>query len=247
MSDNTLFADTEQNLNLDQEKDYLAELVGDNKKFKTPQDLAKGKAESDLFIAQLLQEKQEMRDELKTRLKYEEFLTRLEQARRPVDDNQDVDDEPETTNTTAMRPEDIERLLDQRLAQRERQAAQQNNLNLVKARLSEALGPNFAQRLKEQASNLGVSEQYLNDMAAEQPKALFRLLGLDQEPHRVTSMSPPRSQMNTEHFTPSTRGKGKSYFDAIYERDKNEFFSAKVQNERFKAIEDMGMELFENS
>src|SRR2546426_10450626 len=70
---------------VDPNKDYLAELVGDGKKFKTSQDLARGKFEADQYIEVLKRRQDEMRadylkisEESKTRATLDDLVKRLE-------------------------------------------------------------------------------------------------------------------------------------------------------------------------
>src|SRR5712672_125043 len=55
----------EPSLELDPTKEYLQELVGDGKKFKSPEDLARGKYEADSYIKILERRLDEMRDDYK--------------------------------------------------------------------------------------------------------------------------------------------------------------------------------------
>jgi hypothetical protein len=229
---------------LDQDKDYFAELVGEDAKFKTPQDLARGKVESDLFIDQLKRETAELRDELNTRIKYEDFLDKLEQARR--DDGNQSDTE-QTSQQSAMKPEELEQLLERKLRERDARTTATQNLNQVQSKLREALGPNYAQRVKEQAQTLGVTTEFLNELAAAQPRAFYRMLGLDVERSTTHSVSPPKSSVNADALNFGNKTKGKSYYDEIRKKDSNLYFSPKIQNEIFASIKDIGEEKFYSS
>lgn len=226
----TLFDATDNNLDLDQDKDYLTELVGEDRKFKTVNDLAKGKAESDAFIARLQEEQQALRDELATRIRYEEFLDKLDSATRNSDDNQD-DHDPDRSTNTVMKPEDIERLLDLKLREREQRNTVQQNLNAVKAKLNEVFGPNYALRLKEQANQLGVTSEFLDNLAATQPKAFYRLLNIDTTRKVDNTLTPPRSEVT---FVPNTgQKKDWNYYSDLRKKDPNLYWSPRIQNEIF--------------
>jgi len=248
MSETDIFEDNTPP-SLDQDKDYFAELVGENAKFKTPQDLARGKVESDLFIEQLKRENAEMRNDLTTRIKYEEFLDRVERANLSnADDNQESKEQ--TGQLSAMKPEELEQLLERKLRERDARTTATQNLAQVQDKLRKALGPNYAQRVKEQAQTLGVTTEFLNELAAAQPRAFYRMLGLDE--HRVpgqdpTSMSPPRSSVNAESLNFGNKTKGKSYYDEIRKKDNNLYFSPKIQNEIFASIKEIGEEKFYSS
>jgi len=247
MSETDIFSDDTHVPAIDPAKDYFAELVGENAKFKTPQDLARGKVESDLFIEQLKRENAEMRNDLSTRIKYEEFLDRVERAKLSnADDNQESREQ--AGQQSAMNPEELEQILERKLRERDARNTASQNLAQVQTKLRETLGPNYAQRVKEQAVSLGVTTEFLNGLAATQPRAFYRMLGIDADKGTTHSVSPPRGSVNTETFIPSGSGaRGKSYFDEIFKKDRNTYFSAKVQNELFKSIKEMGEEKFYSS
>lgn len=246
MSETDLFTDDAAPL-LDPAKDYFAELVGENAKFKTPQDLGRAKVESDLFIEQLKRENAELRNDNATRIKYEEFLDRVERANLSNDtDNQGGNEQ--TGQLSAMKPEELEQLLERKLRERDARNTATQNLTQVQNKLRETLGPNFAQRVKEQAQSLGVTTEFLNNLAATQPRAFYRMLGLDTEQRSNTSsMSPPRSQVNAETFNPGVKTKGWTHYEEIRKNNKSLYFSPKIQNEIFNNIKELGEERFYSS
>ena len=124
MSDMTVFDDNEPEIDL--EKDYLAELVGEGKRYKDPQVLARSAVEKDNFIERLKTEGAQLRAELNTRIKYEEFLDKLKSS--PSRSNEEPQTPQEPANVFA-KPEDIDRLIDQKIQQREQQGVAERNLD----------------------------------------------------------------------------------------------------------------------
>jgi hypothetical protein len=241
MPTDDLFADA---LFIDPNKDYLVELVGEGKKFSTPQELARGKAEADAHVTRLEDEQRRLREELATRIKYEEFLDKLNTS--PPSNPPAPQGEPPAKDTS-VKPEEIERLLEQKLNQRESQKTAEQNLTLVVNKLQEVLGPNYAQHLKKQTTELGMTEQAVRNLAASNPKVLFKLLGIGEKPQDNLFMSPPRSQMT---FTPTGGSSGKrgfSYYEEIRKKDNSLYWSPKIQNEMFNACKEMGIDDFNNS
>lgn len=250
MPDDTIFTDTALP-SVDPDKDYFAELTKPGAKFHSENEdeakkaVGRGKFEADLYIARLEEEQKLLRDELKTRINYEALVDKLDAfTKRSNVDNQSNEEPPE--DKSAMSPEQIEQLLEQKLRQRESQSTASQNLTLVKTRLTEVLGPNYAQRLKEQAAQLGVTEQFLNELAATQPKAFFRMLNVEDTRRLDSPMSPPRTQVSGG-FSPTVVKKGKSYYDNIRKTDKNLYWTPKIQNEIFATAEAMGVEEFNKS
>src|SRR6266700_391496 len=86
--------------NVDPDKDYFKELVGEGKKFKSPEDLARGKFESDQFIEILKKRQDEMRaDYLKLRedntakAKLEDLIDQLSKKNLASNEDTEVKEE----------------------------------------------------------------------------------------------------------------------------------------------------------
>ena len=240
---NDLFSDVPF---VDPTKNYLEELVGEGKKFTNPEELARGKAESDAHIARLEDEQRRLREELETRINLEKFLDKLEQ-KPPLSNQQPQADGEPAKETSAMSQEEIERLLEQKLTQHKNTEIAQQNLNAVRAQLLKVLGPNYAQQLKQRATDLAMSEVEIQRMAQSSPKALFKLLGLDETQNRNNLFeAPPRSQNNFNSI-PQGQKRGDSYYEQLRKDKPSEYWSPKVQNEIFARIQEMGSEEFYKS
>jgi hypothetical protein len=228
---------------VDSEKDYFTELVGEDKKFKTPQDLARGKVESDAFIEQIKRENAELRGELGTRIKYEEFIDKLNSLPQgSIPDNQQG--EP-PKDVSVMSPQEIERLVEQKLSQKDQQNTVDRNIDSVKAELLKNFGPNFAQHLSRQTTELGMTQEQMYALAASSPKSVYKLLGIGEDRPRNTMFdTPPRSSIMS---APNVGKRGYSYFEDIRKKDMSSYFSPKTQNEMFSRIKEMGEEAFYNS
>jgi hypothetical protein len=245
MTEPTLFDDT--TLIEEPIVDAYNSLVGEGKKFSDNETLAKSKIESDRFIERLKAEQAQLRQELATRIKYEEFLDRLNSKPRSNEEPQ-VPAEPASTSAP-MNLDEIERRLEQKLEQRDQEKRKAANLELAKQELSKALGPNYGSKVKQRATELEVSESFLTDLAANNPKAFLKLVGVGEAPKGNPLFdAPPRPNMNTDAFRPTGGNvKGKSYYDDLYKKDKDAYFSPKVMNAMYKDIEALGIDVFNNS
>lgn len=241
MPNEDLFAD---DFVVDPNKNYLEELVGEGKKFSSPEELARGKAEADAHIARIEAEQNRLRSDLNTRISLEEFLDQIRtNPPLPARSNDDEPHQREPGTDKSVTAEEIERLLEMKLSQKDQERRAQSNTNAVRQKLQETYGPSYAQHVKKQAEELGVSEQYIRDLAATSPSVLYRLLGIDKAKDDVFS-APPRSQSTN---IPSVKGKGKSYYDKIYEEKPSEYWSPKIQNEIFERVKEIGIEAFNKS
>jgi hypothetical protein len=239
----------------DPSKNYLEELVGEGKKFKSPEDLARGKAEADRFIQQLQGELAGIRQELGTRQTLEELMTKMTPNQSPNNQNQEHNQTPpggEGNAPKAVTMEDIDRLVEDRLSKVEKERVHQSNLNQAKQALVNAFGSDYITHLKAKASELGVTEQYLNNMAMETPKAFLKLVEADT-PRSGTTLpgtlfTPPQGhslpQQSTKGFAPSGTPK-MSHYEELKRKNPTEYWSPAVQNKMHKDAIALGPDFFD--
>jgi len=229
-------------------------LVGEGKKFKTPEDLAKAKAESDRFIQQLQGELSGLRQELSTRQTLEQLMDKVNTQRAPdstsQSHNQNSQDGEGTTAVKSLTEEDIGRLVEQRLTQAEQARIHQSNLNQVKQALSESLGPDYVTHLKAKAQELGVTEEYLSGLAKEAPKALLKLVGAG-ETQKATApglFTPPASHAlpnaNKQGFAPTGQRK-QSWYENLRKSNPTEYWSPATQNRMHQEAISLGESFFD--
>lgn len=181
----------EGNSPLDENKNYYVELVGDGKKFKTNEDLAYGKAQSDAYIKIL----ERQLDDLK--LDYEDMRIEASSRARVEDLVKNLNNRPEVTNPTETfnKPEinmnEIESLVSKKIQESEVQKKQQENLNMVKAKLSERFGDNLESHLKE----VGLTGESAAQLAKINPQLVLKALGVDKLPE-PGFQAPPRNTSN---------------------------------------------------
>jgi hypothetical protein len=205
------------------------DLVGDDKRYKTNDDAAKALVEKDLYIKRLEAENAEARAAAVKRNNEDEFLKKLEEVtlRTKSPEQQDPPVRRDEPAQAAITPESIDKLLDDREAERTRKA----NLATVTNRLTELYGDDYRSRVQSPAKALGVGTDFLTEAAAKNPQAFYRLMGLDQA-KRDEFTPPPRSSMNTS-ATPSTAGKKDyAYYNRLRaEKGEGWYFSLPVQQE----------------
>ncbi len=244
----TLFNTDQDEPVIDQSKDYLAELVGEDKKFKSPQDLAKGKAEADVFIEQLKGELAGLRQELNTRLKLEEVVDRISSSSKSPSSEHEPEAHEQDVSKSAITPEAVQEIVAKTLTDAQKSTQRANNTRFVEQKLQEAFGPTFRRTIKEQAQKLGIGEEFASNLAAEQPNAFLKLFDVrPQTEVSSTSQGAPRSEVNSEAF--SSRGNAgvrrKSFFDDLRKKDPGRYWSVAVQNELHREAHKQGEAFFD--
>ena len=238
-----LFTQVNQDLQIetiDPAKDYYAELVGEDKPFKTNQALALAKATSDAFIKNLQRENKELRQVANEKITMQEFLDRVDKSAVKASGdgtvaNQAPPNQPPINEQQlkTLSEEDIVRVLENR----ETAASYTKNLESVKDTLRSVWGENYQNVLQAKLDELGVSKKFLDDMAKTQPKAFLKLLDVESAArNRSEELSVFAPKAGTGINTSGNANKGtagpKTHKDFAKIRDTNprEYFTSKVQN-----------------
>lgn len=223
---------------IDPAKDYFAELVGDDKKFKTPQDLARAKAESDAFIKQVLNEKRQLEEDLKTRTNMQDFLDQMKSATKKPNDEVPPPN-PAINPPVVKSDEDYEKLIERKMAEREAENIRKRNLIDVQEKLRQVYGSDYANHVKAKAADLGIPIEWLNDAAAKSPKAFFELVGI--RPQQEQLRSPPQG-INTTGLGSTKTVKNWAYYNQMRKSDPTQYHSKQIQAEMWEQAKLLGPE-----
>ena len=150
----------------------IEDLVGEGKKYRDANALAKSRLEADRYIKKLEMEHREMREDLTSR---QALADLVDEIKRSKTTEQPSNPSPQGSDERSKQPEDVEELVKKLLAQKEVETKLNRNQELVKQKLTEQFGPNFNSVVHKRAQELGVDVQYMNRLAAEAPNALLAL------------------------------------------------------------------------
>lgn len=227
---------------IDPDKDYHADLVGEDKKYKDDKALARAAAEKDLFIERLKRENAGMRQTLSTSTSVETLLAKIEEKTKPQPQPaSNHEAQAAATEPALTQPVDIEKTVEDLMNRRAREKERADNERKVEERLRHAYGENYQTRVKQEASKLGVGTEFLSELARAQPQAFLKLLNLDEE-RRPDNLTQPQ---NT--FRPSGNahgGKTWSHYETIRKTNPTEYYKPAIQNEMFKQLAELGQEDF---
>lgn len=218
---------------IDDTSDHYAELVGEGKKYKDNAALAKAILAKDAFIEQLKSETAGLRTDLSTRIKLEEFLDKMNSTQRPTQQAADNHAENSQEKPAVTTLEDVKKVI----AQERAEAARQANLLAVAETLQKNFGPNFASRLREATSQLGMSEAAMQELAASNPQAFYKLVGVGEKT-KETFEAPPRGTSR-----PPQEGSGRrnrAYYQKLQRENPVEYWSPRIQNEEFQEAQRQG-------
>jgi len=239
---NPLFSDQENTTNTDQvdeSKDYAAELIGEGKRYKDLSTAAKALVDKDMFIERLKAEAAEARAALKGEQKMDDFLEKLKQAQNLTNGSQsnqhnnageDGSAQQNSNNNPNTKPLSIEEV-QELLERREKEKAEQANLQLAVSKVKETFGANYSQVMKQKAEELGMSPEYLTNLAKVQPKAFLKLVEADSAPNNRANA--PNSSVNSAAMSGKKTGeRTNEYYRSLRKQIGDaEFFKPKVQNQ----------------
>jgi len=212
----------------------------DKTKYKSEGELyeaiARGKWEADNFITtknkafdDLSADYLRMKEEVDKGPKVQELIDRMSQQFS----NSNTQTIPETKEQVpTFDPKQIESLISEKLQAHELSRAQSQNRKQVQDKLVERYGNNYQAQIKQQITELGVSEDLFNSLASNNPKLLIRTLGLDQEPVTESFQTPPRNALRTDPFAPKGAEKRTwSYYQNLKKTNPTLYSNPKTQTQ----------------
>lgn len=214
------------------EPGVLESLVGEDKKFKSVEDLAKGKAESDKFIEQLQSELSGLREELDKRLTAEDVLTKIREENSANQSN----GEP---TSSSLSEDKVAELVKSTLESTRTEEQRQANIASVDQKLQEMYGDKANAELQKKAAELGVGVDFLASVAMQSPAAFFNTVGINAN-QQAGGVQVSTSTVNTEVLAQQgeasqAKAGSKAYFDQMRKDNPKLYWDPKTQNQIMEA------------
>lgn len=206
--------------------EFTSDLVGEGKKFKTVQDLEKGKVESDTFITQLQGELSQLREDLSQRASVQEAIEQLKNTSQSTEDY----------TSTAVDADQLAKLVAQEVNRLDGSKSKQANTQEANDKLVEVYGDKAREHLDVKAMELGVSVEFLKSTAEASPKAFFNLLGMTENTQVPTGTTVAGS-INPQSLVSSGASGGKdwAYYETMRRENPTVYHSAANAREMFEA------------
>src|SRR5210317_2365515 len=186
------------------QSDPLEDIMGEGKKYKTADDVARAIREKDAFIEKLKSENAQMRGSLSAAEKEAERARTVEEVVQQLSQTSRTED-PDG-NQPSLDLHDVEKLVESRVpelvAAREEQRTRAANREKAKIALLDKFAGD-GQKAKEffqaEASRLGLSTEQLTGISEDSPDAFARMLTLDAtKPTPHSGPTALRTTVNTE-------------------------------------------------
>ena len=209
---------TESKENLAQESP-VDSLVGEGKKYKSVEELAKSRLSADEHIKQIEFENSNMRTELDSLASIRENSKTIEDILHKLD-QADSGTEPTITNSDVTNPEAIKSLVEQTLQQRDNQVVAQENRAKVNTALSDYFQGDSERAVKhvqEVMKESGLTDTQFANLSESAPAAALSILNIKTNARPSSSPSiVERGDINPESpVALQTGNRDKAYYDSI--------------------------------
>lgn len=223
----------------------LETLVGEGKKFKTPEDLAKGKLEADTFVETLKAENAQLRKEIQDRLANEQ--TQLAALKQELTELRSSTPSKGATSP-ALTEDSIRDIVRRSITEEEASRTLTQNVNEANNQVVSRFGSleKAREAVGTRAAELGLSKEALKAIAAQSPTAFVQLIVGEAKPTETPAASLAKGTVNPQALKLDTGTQGPKqgtweYYEHIRTTDPKRYYSAGMAQEIFQARKN-GME-----
>lgn len=217
--------------------DVLSTLVGEYKKFKDVESLAKGKAEADAFIASLQAENQKLRGELDPQFNAKEELAKL---RAELEANRANPSGGTPKGPVTPEPLTVDRIaaiVNETITKAEQNRTAQQNVSEANAAVIKQFGTQEAAgtAVQAKAAELGLSLDDLRRIAEKSPSAFQKIILGEPVAKSDGPLNPAIAPKPAPNAQAPTQGTAE-WFDHIFRTDRKRFFTPEIQVAYHKAV-----------
>lgn len=225
---------------------FVNQLVGEGKKFKDLEALAKGKLEADRHIGEITKTLDELRAELAKQDYAKSLLEQMSKGSEAgAGQSPPVTTSPSNTENTTQSASDIESLVEKVITEKERNRTVSQNIAVVGEEMEKQFGDKATQVLKSKSAELNISLDRLRELAAESPTAFFQLIGVNAQ-KKVTPVTSPQSTIRSENFNSNSQDRDFDYYQKLRKENRSLYYSPKVQNMMLQDRERLGSRFYKS-
>lgn len=214
---------------------YLERLVGEGKKFKDVEALARSKFDTDMHAYRLEQENKKLREENATQKSLEDLIDQLRETNTPSNPVTTPEEQvSREAGAQQIKQEDIQSLVNKTLEQKQLETERARNVQSVEAELKKLWGPDFRPKLKAKVRELGVPEDFMASMAESHPQAFLKLINDGHSGSIDTNLTAPPVNRMIPSALQTNPNKAAEFYSNLRKTDPKKYWSPKVQDEIVK-------------
>lgn len=219
----------------DQSNEYQPRLFGPGRKYKSLEALETSRERADEYITILERQLDEyrednvkLREENTSKANLEDLYDRVVSARnRPLD---------QPYRREATETQDIEKIVESKIAAAQKAMEYRSNLNKVKETLEEKLGKDYKESLKKRIEALDLTEEEADSFAQTKPKTFLKMLGLDKpEPFQA-----PPSNTNISSTKNAEQKRTWAYYQQMKKDNPSQYYAPKTNLQMLEDYRQLG-------
>lgn len=189
-----------------QASDDLSTLLGairnerGEQKYRTVQDALNALKHSQEYIPELSSRLTQQEQQLK---EAREAANKVAELERVVQALTQEKTQPETPSNPGLSEDQVAELVTRTLTKRQQEEIAKKNLSSVADTVKQAFGDKAEEMFYSKAQEMGMSKEQFNSLAASTPKAVLKLLGLEDKQQQAPSFVPSSSSVNSAGFEPN--------------------------------------------
>ena len=202
--------------------------------------LVKKAAHADVHIATLESESADLRTKLGQAATYEKLIQEINKPRPPQVGFEDIIDRTSVTSQKATEI-DLDSMVETKINQKQQKLQAEANVRYLAGELQKLWGENYPAHLKQRAREVHLSEDYLAELAANNPRAFMAIVVPPAAPTVQNSFVPPTSTLRTSSSAPR---KDYRYYAEQMKKDPKLRSDVGFNEEMFKAAKAMGADFY---
>lgn len=222
---------------------FVDHLVGDGKKFRDIEALAKGKLEADRHIGEITKTLDELRAELAKQDYAKNLLEQMSKGSETgAEQPPPVTTSSSNTENTTQSASDFEALVEKVITAKEKSKTASQNISVVGEEMQKQYGDKTADVLKAKSLELNMSLDRLKEIAAESPTAFFQLIGVKKMGEKTSTSTgvTTQSTIRSENFNSYSQDRTFEYYQKMRKENRSLYYSPKIQNTMIQDRERLG-------
>jgi hypothetical protein len=210
-------------------------LVGEGKRYDSPEAIARAKIFQDAHIKQIEAENAKLREDYSRAREENIAKAKLEDLLDQIQGNRQQPPQEQKPIVQGDKPIDykqIESLIESRFKTERLTQTYNQNLETVRNKLVERFGDNYANSYSQQIAQLDLTKEEADDLARRKPTTFLKMLGIDQpRAPQQQFQAPPRNQtQNPQNPLPQPPEKRTwAWYENLRKTNKNAYLDSKTQ------------------
>ncbi len=238
--DPNLLGMSAENSPTDDDVNPFEALVGEGRKYKTPEELAKSVAHKDEFIEQLKRELKETRELAAKNRTIEDLMEAVNKSRpnRSNNDDNDYDEsgvnrnsENEQVNQKPVNTDEIVASVVKALETKNTLEQQKRNLLAVQSALVKKYGQSYVSELNRLGEDRGLTPDILDKLAKDSPERFFKAIGIStsEATSNPNLFVPPAGQTRSVEGANKTGERNNKFYQNLKAKNPGAYWSAATQ------------------